>query len=119
MPSSAARAAIASILQAPSSSEYSLWACRWTAEGELTIGGRSCQSLQMERRVFGRLPRNFRGYSGGLRSREGFRLTFSVKSDWLTPLGIGEKVQDAPPLPGSQLSRRPRHLAQNQPKFPQ
>src|SRR3954447_24247958 len=34
--SSAARAAIASILQAPSSNEYSLWACRWTAEAELT-----------------------------------------------------------------------------------
>src|SRR3954468_11935664 len=34
--SSAARAAIASILQAPSSSEYSLWACRCTAEALLT-----------------------------------------------------------------------------------
>src|SRR5918996_1513192 len=31
MPSSAARAAIRSILQAPSSSEYSLWTWRWTA----------------------------------------------------------------------------------------
>ena len=31
MPSSAARAAIASILFAPSSSEYSLWTCRWAA----------------------------------------------------------------------------------------
>src|SRR6476659_2424417 len=31
MSSSAARAASASILQAPSSSEYSLWTCRWTA----------------------------------------------------------------------------------------
>src|SRR5260370_42681235 len=37
-PSSAARAAIASILQAPSSSEYSLWAWRWTAAGVLTGG---------------------------------------------------------------------------------
>src|SRR3954451_23826957 len=34
--SSAARAAIASILQAPSSREYSLWACRCTAEEGLT-----------------------------------------------------------------------------------
>src|SRR3954470_8628638 len=35
-PISAARAAIASILQAPSSSEYSLWAWRWTAGALLT-----------------------------------------------------------------------------------
>ena len=37
-PNSAARAASLSILQAPSSSEYSLWACRCTAAGLLTGG---------------------------------------------------------------------------------
>ena len=34
--SAAARSAIASILQAPSSSEYSLWTCRWAQPGVLT-----------------------------------------------------------------------------------
>src|ERR687886_2010132 len=42
-PNSAARAASASILQAPSSSEYSEWTCRWAQAGVLTtpprIGG--------------------------------------------------------------------------------
>ncbi|MQA75607.1 MAG: phosphohistidine phosphatase SixA [Solirubrobacterales bacterium] len=38
---------MASILQAPSSSEYSLWTCRWTAPA-LTL--RSCQAGQMPRR---------------------------------------------------------------------
>src|SRR3954453_14605160 len=44
-PSSAARAARASILQAPSSSEYSEWTCRWAQAGVLTdldtVAGRS------------------------------------------------------------------------------
>src|SRR5919112_4584181 len=44
-PSSAARAASASILQAPSSSEYSEWTCRWAQQGVLTgsdtLGGGS------------------------------------------------------------------------------
>src|SRR3954451_14912635 len=60
MPSSAARSAIASILQAPSSSEYSLWACRWTAVGVLTGRDRSCQAAQMppglRRANFARAP---------------------------------------------------------------
>src|ERR687897_1164097 len=39
IPSSAARAAIRSILHAPSSSEYSLWTCRWTACPALEVIG--------------------------------------------------------------------------------
>src|SRR3954453_15000578 len=43
-PSSAARAASASTLHAPSSSEYSEWTCRWAQAGVLTavaiLGGR-------------------------------------------------------------------------------
>src|SRR3954447_1319511 len=37
-PNSAARLARALMLHAPSSSEYSEWTCRWTAEGVLTGG---------------------------------------------------------------------------------
>src|SRR3954452_21187073 len=58
-PISAARAAIASILQAPSSSEYSLWAWRWTADGLLT--GRGDHAKQA--RWTDPIPRVFRAIS--------------------------------------------------------
>src|SRR4051812_32437098 len=45
MSSSAARAASLSILQAPSSSEYSLWTCRCTAPA---LTRRSCQPSRSE-----------------------------------------------------------------------
>src|SRR3954454_17557646 len=45
MSSSAARAASLSILQAPSSSEYSLWTCRWTAPA---LTRRSCLRRRTE-----------------------------------------------------------------------
>src|SRR5215203_702907 len=61
-PSSAARAAIASILQAPSSSEYSLWAWRWTAEGVLTRGGDHAKRGRCHPPAAGGLPRYLREY---------------------------------------------------------
>src|SRR3954449_3738190 len=60
--SSAARAAIASILQAPSSSEYSLWAWRCTADAVLTRR-RSCQAGQMATAPSVTLPRDLRAAS--------------------------------------------------------
>src|SRR5688500_13834117 len=47
MSSSAARAASLSILQAPSSSEYSLWTCRWAT---VPLTWPSCQRDQMATR---------------------------------------------------------------------
>src|SRR6478735_9108345 len=61
-PSSAARAAIASILQAPSSSEYSLWAWRWTAEGVLTRESDHAKRGRRHRPARGGLPRYLRDY---------------------------------------------------------
>src|SRR5215217_5266781 len=61
-PSSAARAAIASILQAPSSSEYSLWAWRWTAAGLLTKESDHAKPGRRHRPAAERLPRYLRDY---------------------------------------------------------
>src|SRR4051794_2823817 len=66
-PSSAARAAIASILQAPSSSEYSLWAWRCTAEAALI---RPVDHGKRGRR-HQRLRRHFCATSGLVQSRDG------------------------------------------------
>src|SRR5215218_1603405 len=63
-PSSAARAAIASILQAPSSSEYSLWAWRWTAGSVLTKESDHAKRSRRQRPSRQRLPRYLRDYSG-------------------------------------------------------
>src|SRR5215207_4173981 len=70
-PSSAARAAIASILQAPSSSEYSLWAWRWTAEGVLTRESDHAKPGRCHRPAAGGLPRYLRDYSASARADPG------------------------------------------------
>src|SRR4051794_1684662 len=58
-PNSAARAARASMLHAPSSSEYSEWTCRWAQAGVLTEG-RRIGAAPDATPARGRLPRTLR-----------------------------------------------------------
>src|SRR5690349_4260693 len=88
MPSSAARAAIASILLAPSSREYSLWTCRCAAcWAGVVLTGPSWQGGWMPTGPRRAVPAAISAFCGTLRSGP-------------VPLGRGETPEhlDEPPL---------------------